>query len=179
MNPFKKWTIIVLGTILSVMGTVAAVNLTADPHGVFRDDPSRNLQAPNLSYLKTNRLLKQKDAFDSFLFGSSRVANIDVRHMTGGRWYNLFLAASLPREYLQHLRFLMENGVAVKNVMIGLDDFSFLFDPGDHLSELDLQPHPGVSGKNLQTFYAEYLFKAKKFIPTVRALLSNRSRAKA
>ena len=52
--------------------------------------------------------------------------------------------------------------------MIGLDDFSFPFDPQDHLSELDLQPHPAVSGKERQTFYFEYLFKAKQVIPEHR-----------
>jgi hypothetical protein len=171
VNVFKKWTIVVLGVTLFLIGLVGAVNFVVDPHGVFHGEPSRRPQTPNLSYMKIEYLLGQKHAFDSFLLGSSRVANIDVRHIPGGRWYNLFLAAALPEEHLQHVRFLLNNGITIQNLLIGLDDFSFLFDPRDHLSELDLQPHPGVSGKNLSTFYSEYLFKAKRFVPLLNSYI--------
>jgi hypothetical protein len=178
MNMFKKWTIVVLGVILFLIGSVGAVNYVVDPHGVFHDDPSRIPQTPNLSYQKMSYLLTERHAFDSFLLGSSRVANIDVRHIPGGRWYNLFLAAALPEEHLQHVRFLLDNGISIHNLLIGLDDFSFLFDPRDHLSELDLQPHPGVSGKKLPTFYSEYLFKAKRFFPLLNSSIRSSARRK-
>lgn len=178
MNQFKRWSIIVLAVILAPMGFVAVANLIIDPHGVFHFDPARISLAPNLGYLKVNRLLRDKERFDSFLLGSSRVANIDVRNIPGGHWYNMFLAAALPQEDLQHLRFLLENGVRVKNVMVGLDDFSFLFDPADHLAELDIQPHPGVSGKRLQAFYFEYLFKARRLFPNIKTYISRNSGAR-
>lgn len=171
MNFSRKWTTIVLAAILACLAGVASINVIVDPYGVFHADPSRRSQSPNLSYLKMNVLLARRGAFDSLLMGSSRVANIDVRNIPGGKWYNLFLAAGLPQEHLQHLRFLLQNGVSIKTVMIGLDDFSFLFDPRDHLSDLDLQPHPDVSGKSLTSFYSEYLFKVKRVFPNIKRFI--------
>ncbi len=171
MNASKKWTLGVLGAIVLLVGAVVVVNIIVDADGILRTDLSRQFQPPNMSCCKIQHLLDHKDKYDSFVFGSSRVANIDVRKIPGGRYYNLFYAAGLPAEHFENIRFLLRNGVSIKNLMIGIDDFSFLFDPREHLSELDLQPHPEVSGKNLTTFYGEYFFKLNRLIPQLAAYI--------
>jgi hypothetical protein len=171
MSIFKRWTLIVFWSTAILVGTVVGINVVVDAYGIRRTDFSRQFQPPNMSFCKINYLMKNKNKYDSFIFGSSRVTNIDVKKISNGRYYNMFYAGGLPEEHLEHLRFLLNNGVAVKNVLLGLDDFSYLIDPQQHLGELDFQPHPAVSGKSLLTFYGEYFFKLNKLFPQLQAYI--------
>jgi hypothetical protein len=159
-------------TLLALLvSVVVTVNVIVDADGVLTIDYSRQFQPPNLSVAKINHLLRNKTKYDSYVFGSSREGNILVSHIATGRWYNMFLAAGLPQEYLDHLKFMLANGITVKTVLIGLDDFSPLFDARDLLSDLDLQPHPAVSGKSLFVFYGENFFKLNRIVPQVTAYI--------
>jgi hypothetical protein len=171
MGIFKRWTMMVFWSLVILVGAVVVINVVVDAYGIRRTDFSRQSQPPNMSFCKINYLLKNRNKFDSFIFGSSRVTNIDVKKIFNGRYYNMFYSGGLPEEHLEHLRFLLNNGIAVKNVMIGLDDFSYLIDPRQHLADLDFQPHPAISGKNLLTFYGEYFFKLNRLVPQLQAYI--------
>ncbi len=173
MTSFKKWTITVVSSILLLVGVIALTNIVVDANGIFHTDPSSQFQPPNMSYAKVNYLLRNSNKFDSFIFGSSRVGSLDVKKIAAESYYNLFCPGGLPEEHLQHIRFLLKNGIVIRNVMIGLDDFSYQVDHRIHLSDLDLQPHPGVSGKNLFTFYVEYILKLKRLVPQVKAFIGH------
>ncbi len=179
MTSFKKWTRAVAVAIVFLVGAVAIVNILVDANGIFRKDVKYRFQPPNLSYVKVNYLLENKTRFDSFLFGSSRVGSIDVTKIPGGRYYNLFCPGGLPEEHLQHIRFLLKSSVPIRNIMIGLDDFSYQVDPRSHLPDLDLEPHPKVSGKNSFTFYAEHVFRLKRLVPQVKAYIKYNQRLQA
>ena len=44
---------------------------------------------------------------------------------TGGRWYNMTFVSGVVAENLEILKLFVKHGVPVKNMMIGLDYFSF------------------------------------------------------
>ncbi len=161
----KKWTISVFLSIVIIVGAVVSVNVVVDTYGIFRTNFSRQVMPPNMNYVKIKYLLENKNKFDSFIFGSSRVSYINEEKITNGRYYNMFYAEGVPEEHLANIRFLLKNGVSMKNLMIGLDEFSGVIDPKQHLSSLLVQPYPGVSGKKLLNFYGEYFFRLDKFIP--------------
>ncbi len=172
MSRSRLWTFAVLGIIITCLTLVASINLLIDANGVFRDGTAA--PSPNMSVIKMNHLLRHPGRYTGLLFGSSRAGNIDIRKLPGN-WYNLFFAAGLPEEYLEHLRVLLASGMPVREVLVSLDDFSYFFDPQDHLSDLDLQPHPAVSGKSSLAFYAEYLFRLNKLAPRFRAYIAKAS----
>ncbi len=165
MSISKKWTISVFLSIVILVAAVVSVNVVVDTYGIFRTDFSRQVVPPNINFVKIKYLLQNKNKFDSFIFGSSRVSYINEEKITNGRYYNMFYAEGVPEEHLANIRFLLKNGVSIKNLMIGLDEFSPVIDPKNHLNSLLVQPYPGVSGKKLQNFYGEYFFRLDKFIP--------------
>jgi hypothetical protein len=173
MNTFKIWTITVFWSIVILVGTVVGINVVVDAYGILRSDFSYQFQVPNMNYIKIKYLTGNKNKFDSLLFGSSRVENIDVKKILGGRYYNMTYPLGVPQEHLENIRFLLKNGFAIKNLMIGLDDFSYHVDSRQRSSNLELQPHPAISGKKLQVFYSEYFFKLKRFIPQLQAYIQH------
>jgi hypothetical protein len=142
-----------------------------DAYGILRTDFSRQSQVPNMNFIKVKYLIGNTKKYDSLLFGSSRVENIDIKKITAGRYYNMTYPVGVPQEHLENIRFLLNSGMSIKNVMIGLDDFSCHVDPQQHRFDLDLQPHPAVSGKKVQVFYSEYFLKLRKFIPQLTAYI--------
>ncbi len=171
MKTFKTWTITVFWSIFILVGAIVFINVVVDPYGILRTDFSRQFQAPDLNFCKIKFLLKNTKKFDSFIFGSSRVAVIDVKKIFNGRYYNMTYAEGVPGEHLENIRFLLKNDVSIRNLMIGLDDFSYLIDPQCHCSDLSFQPHPAVAGKKLHIFYAEYFLKLKGFVPQLKAYI--------
>ncbi|HWR73343.1 MAG TPA: hypothetical protein VN604_09240 [Nitrospirota bacterium] len=166
---FRKWSLGVLLVIMSVVVPVALINCIVDSYGILRSDFTKQFQEPNNNFIKIKFLLKNKDRYDSFLFGSSRVNGIDVEKIRSQRFYNMQYSEGVPKEHLDNIRFLLRSGVEMRTVLIGLDDFSYRVDPRNHLSDLMRQPHPDVSGKSWITFYGEYFLKIKRIAPSVKA----------
>ncbi len=171
MNSHKTWSKAVLLLIIVLVGSVVLINVVVDAYGILRTDFSKQFQNPNMNYVKIKYLLANKQKFDSFVFGSSRVETIDVKKIPDGRFYNMIYPLGLPAEHLANIRFLLKNGVAIKNVMIGIDEFSYLVDPAPRRSDLLAQPHPAVSGKPLSVFYSEYFVKLKKTASQLRSYI--------
>lgn len=164
----RRWVFTLLFLVVSAIGLVVLVNAITDPYAVLRSDRSLHYQEPNQRFLKIRHLLAQKDRYDSFLFGSSRALHIDTRAIRDGKYYNLGTSEGIPQEHLQHIEFLLQNGIRVRNVLVALDDFSYRLYPEQHLNDLLRQPHYRVSGKPWPQFYAEYLVRSKRFFPTIR-----------
>lgn len=163
LTRYRWWSVIVLLAILAFCAVVISTNYTVDAYGIHRTDFTKQQQEPNKNYLKIKFLLANKDKYDSFLFGSSRVTGIDVKKIGIGRFYNMTYSEGLPQEHLNNVRFLLKNGVRMKTIMIGLDDFSYRVDPRTHLNDLLRQPYPDISGKSWLTFYADYYANLKSF----------------
>ncbi|HOW35840.1 MAG TPA: hypothetical protein PL155_05440 [Candidatus Omnitrophota bacterium] len=145
------------------LGSLAIYNYTLDPYCVLGKDPRYNNIEPNIHFLKRNYLKKNKNKYDSYIFGSSRISNIDVKKIPGGVYYNMYYSESIPPEELEDIRWMIKEGFVIKNVLIALDDFSFKIDPKGHGSKtLYRRPPPGNLLEDFN-FYLSYVFAQPDF----------------
>lgn len=174
----RRWVVIVLAAIIVLIALVITTNCVMDVYGILKSDFTLQFREPNKNFIKTNFLLKNKDKYDSYLFGSSRINAIDVKKITTGRYYNMTYSEGVPEEHLNNVKFLLQKGVLINSIMVGLDDFSYRVDPKIHLFDLLRQPHPAISGKSWLTFFSEYFIKIKKIFPDLKDYLRNTFRKK-
>lgn len=155
----KKWCYWVLGTIFFAFFSVGTINFVVDPYGIFRINFSYQVVEPNQHFIKARYIVSNPNKFDSFVFGSSRINAIDVSKLQNGRWYNMTYSEGLPAEHLRHINFFLKHGVKIKNILIGLDDFSYKIDPNTHLDQMLRQPYPPTVGESAWGYYIRYLLR--------------------
>ncbi len=153
---YKRFNSIFFPTILAVLCFCAMLNYVLDPYSIFHEDFTRLTREPNGHFIKMKYLVNNPSRYDSFLFGSSRVGHINTEKIPGGRFYNVYYSEGLPAEFLQNIRLLLDSSVSVKNVVIGLDEFSYKIDPESHNDRGLRQPY-GTGMQNFG-FYCRYLF---------------------
>jgi hypothetical protein len=103
-------------------------NLILDPYSVLRKDFKHMIICPNERIVKTDHILKNPGKYDSLIFGSSRVSQVPVdviNRATGWRCYNMSFASGVVVECRDTMKLLIRRGVSIKNVIVGLDYFSF------------------------------------------------------
>lgn len=149
----RKWCRWVLGIALSSIFLIAILNFLIDSYGIFRINFKYQVVEPNQHFIKVRYIASNPKKFDSFVFGSSRVNAIDVSKLKVGKWYNMTYSEGLPVEHLRHLKFFKEKGVEIKNVLIGLDDFSYKIDPKTHFDQMLRQPYPPTIGESALNYY--------------------------
>ncbi len=158
MKTYRRWFYISVGVVLVMTGTVGLGNYVMDPYGLFRTDFSKQFVEPNKNFIKTRYVAENPGRFDCFVFGSSRVNGIDVRHIKNAHCYNMHYSGGLPRNHLDILRYWLAKGVKPKIVLIGLDDISFEIDPVEQLSQPQRHPYPPVLHQSLFLYHLKYLF---------------------
>lgn len=100
-----------------------------DPFNVFHWEHIRdNGIEPNKNYVKMKYILANPEKFDSFLFGSSRVAAIHTENITGEKCYNMTISTGLPGWHLLNIKTLFRNGIIPKKIYIGVDTVSYTGD---------------------------------------------------
>ncbi len=159
MKKNKKWCVIVLSVFFATVLLVMLLNYVVDTYGIFRINFKYQVVEPNQHFIKVRYIASNPDKFDSFVFGSSRVNAIDVSKIRNGKWYNMTYSEGLPSEHLRHIKFFKIKGVKIKNVMIGLDDFSYKIDPNTHLNQMLRQPYPPAIGESAIRYYIRYLIR--------------------
>lgn len=160
----KNWVALIIISNLSLLSFIVAFNYQVDSYGVFRSEYKHLYREPNRNFLKTDFIINHLQNFDSFIMGSSRVGIINPKSLTNGNYYNMAYSEGLPQEHLNNIKLFLKSGVKIKNILLGLDDFSFVLDPKTH----ELQPlrraHYLIQGIKKQTFYTDYLtLKPSKF----------------
>ncbi len=130
-----------------------------DPYNIFHWNCIRNNGVePNKSYVKMMNILKDPEKHDSYLFGSSRAGFFDVSKMDDGDYYDMAYSEGTPGEHLQNLKDMLDRGVKIKNVTMGVDDISYFVDPGFHEDQLYRKPFPwDGSLTDKAGFYLSYL----------------------
>ena len=134
---------------------------TIDPMGIFREDFRYQVIEPNQRYVKMKWLTKGKRKFDSFIFGSSKVGNIDSRKLRMGKFYNMTYSMGLPYEWFEDMKRLHKRGYKMKNVIICLDEFSYTRTHDQNTSFLR-KPYPETPVEQLE-FKAKYLLRMPNF----------------
>lgn len=147
---------------LLLFAGVMALNAVIEPYGLFRSDFTKMNIEPNQAFIKMRYLIRHPDRYDSFLFGSSRVGKINVKDVPDGRYYNMTYSEGLPHEHLQNIRLLLKHGVHIRNLIVGLDDFSYKVDPAVHYGQKMRHPYTEPEW----AYYAKVLFT----LPTLQDL---------
>jgi len=99
-------------------------------------------------------LLNNKHKFDSFIFGNSKIGDMDVRQL-GPTWYKLNYNSANMTEHLHNAKLLIKN-INVKNIILTVD-LEYFYD-----LELSTQYKKSVYPSNTLAwfyFYRKYLFK--------------------
>lgn len=138
-----------------------AMIYTVDPFGIFREDFSQQVVEPNQRYAKMKWLSEEKRDFNSFIFGSSKVGNIDSRKLQGGNYYNMTYSMGLPYEWMQDAKQLYETGYNIENIVICLDEFSYTR-THDQNSSFLRKPYTQDWNKRLE-FQSKYLLRMPNF----------------
>lgn len=157
MNVVKLIIKILIISFLALAPTTY-INIHYDPYGIYRTDFTQQKIEPNQRFIKMRYLLNNKDKYDSFLFGSSRVGNIPSETIPGGKYYNMTISQGIPSEHLYNLKLLIDKGVKVKSVMLGLEDFSYKLESRSENGELITTPYSASPIENLK-YYIKYTFK--------------------
>lgn len=164
---WKKSIFKIVATTILLFIVISILNTTCNPYTTYQKD---NLYSrdPNQNFLKISYLLEHKNKYDSFIFGSSRVGKINPLLLKNGRFYNMTYSEGLPYEHLQNIKLLLSKGIKIKNIYIGLDDFSYEVDPNIHYSEPMRKLHYLASGESILSFWSfyhnvsiNYLFKKR------------------
>ena len=138
----------------AVLGVFIGINVLGDPYNVFHVDNIRETGAePNKNFIKMKHLLKNKEAYDTLIFGSSRVGFLYFDTSPYEHYYNMSYSEGLPKEHLDNLKVLLKEGVKPKRIFLGVDNISYLVDPKLHEDLLIRMPYP--EDGNLLAFYAK------------------------
>jgi hypothetical protein len=155
---FKLIILFIIGII-----PVAFFNYRVDPYGIFNYlnvdlwyEPGCE---PNQHYAKMRHLINDKHSWDSYLFGSSRAGKINPTLIPGGSYYNMNYSEGLPGEHLEDIEVLLENRIPIKNVIIGLDNFSYTMRPEDHSDQIMRHQYDAIALKRI-VFLIKYLCSA-------------------
>ncbi len=153
----KKWISLILISNILLVAFVLVFNYKVDSYGVFRSEYLHLYREPNRNFLKMDFLINHPNAFDSFIFGSSRVGIIDPGSLKNGHYYNMAYSEGLPLEHLNNIKLLLQKGVKIKNILLGLDEFSFILDPKAHTLQPLRRPHYLIENISKNKFYSYYL----------------------
>lgn len=163
----KSWWITTMSLLLIFAALVVAVNFYVDNHAVRLSlfTSEKEIQQTifpdgiNQHIFNSEYIFRNPEKFDSFLFGSSRVAVIDVAKITTGRFYNMSYSQGLPAEHLAILKAFLQKGIRIRSVVIGLDEFCFSISPSLHQKQLLRIMHPDITGESRAVIFGMYFFR--------------------
>lgn len=150
---FNKFWKLYLTLLSLIFFAVIGFNVHFNTYGVLRKNPDLVTALVNDRYVKMEHILANKDKYDGFLFGTSRVKTMDTT-ILGNGVYNLGCDHSTPEEWLYMLKILLESNVKIKEIYIGVDDWFYK----DRASEFKNAP-----GRQLYStsFYERVIYKCK------------------
>lgn len=152
----KKRFYYILGEILFILTILLSINFFIDAYGIFGKNMKYQILEPNKNYIKTKYILKNKNKYDSFIFGSSRVGMIPTDKIQGYKFYNMTYSEGLPNEWLNTLKTFVESDIKIKMVMVGIDDISFKVDYKEHFNQPMRLPYQNLI--SYKEIFKNYLF---------------------
>lgn len=157
---YKKWLMQLLPSFAGLLLVLGLFNYTVDPYGFFRKDLTKQLIVPNENFLKTRYITSARPSFDSFVFGSSRVGHIHVPVINnGGNWYNMTNAGGIPQEHQLNIEYMIKKGVKIRELLIGLDEFSYSVNPETRAQQWSSKPYSPARGESPFWCYVRYILR--------------------
>jgi hypothetical protein len=163
----RKWLLTTLFLVILFSTMVVAVNFYVDHHAVRLSlfSGSNKIQQTvypdgiNQHMFNPELIFRNPDKFDSFLFGSSRTAVIDVSQISAGRFYNMSYSLGLPEQHLAILRAFIKRGIRIRSVVIGLDEYCFSLPAAARQKHLIRIMHPDIGGPSRPEIFGMYFFR--------------------
>lgn len=154
----KKFFYVFASFVIGISAAIASFNYCIDRLGVFRGENKEELETLNGRFVKMKYLLTNHnhDKYDSYLWGSSRIMKMDT-FVTGQKTYNMGDSLEFPQDCLEQIKILLHQGVRIKTVYLGIDDYTYVTDRGSIMSELHRRDYKENLGENWK-YYAEVLF---------------------
>lgn len=125
----KSWThVFIIVSMLSIVG-IGVLNYIVDPYSVTQHN-ILNIPIKLVSDDRSEKIVKitNSEKYDGVLLGSSRVYGMNPLMMsryTGGSVYNLGVGTAQIEDHLGFLLYLEKLGKFPKNIVLGLDYYSF------------------------------------------------------
>ena len=154
---YRRLYFVSLLIVVIVVGGMTLANYIADPYGIFRKDFSYQFLEPDRLFNKARYIGKNPDKYDCFIFGSSRVNGIDVTKIKDATCYNMTYPLGVPGNHLENIRYFLKKGAKIKLLIVGIDEFSFKYDPKKYVGSTMGQPYPPVIGEKALPCYLKYL----------------------
>ncbi|MGL4997537.1 MAG: hypothetical protein ACRC5T_00900, partial [Cetobacterium sp.] len=145
-----------ISTIIFTMLSVVSLNYYMDVYQIFNGNHINIRGTINQRYLKEKYILENKEKYDSFILGSSRVGTLKGENLKNGKFYNMNLYGGLPKEALSILKLFNKNNVEIKNIILGIDDFAQYTNPESHDNDLSKFSYEKIT-QNKFEIYKTYL----------------------
>ncbi len=160
MSEFNKFfrSTVIIGIILFLVWLPMLIfNVVIDPYGIFFWTNRKSLIEPNKRVMKVRYITKNPSKYDSFIFGSSRANAINPDKIPNDKYFNMTYSAGSPANHYQDLVYMVNKGVNIKNLIIGIDYLSLI--ENHEVSEMDLlrMKFPESVSEKI-AFYKRYLF---------------------
>lgn len=118
---------------------------------------------PNKNFTKTKYILSDKEKFNAFLLGSSKVGYLPddylPKEMDGKalNWYNMTYSEGVPKENYLTLKTFIENGIDVKAAVVTFDSIAMYATYEEHAQQFLRIPYQEYE-KDPFAYYAKYLY---------------------
>jgi len=151
-------------TYLFIVGTFFLVlifplfNYTVDRWRVLHSDYKHYYagQSPNKTFLKTKYLIEHPQDAETLLMGSSNGGYIDA-NLIEKNAYNMKYNFGLLAIHLQNLKTMLKEGVKIKTLWVGINDYIIWKDPKDYVESFERSTYKANFWQDLKT-YMFYLF---------------------
>lgn len=155
----RRWVIVATFIPILLFITSIFLLIKTDTYSILNPKTSSFYGEPNRNFLKVEHILSHPQQYDSFIFGSSRVGAILPSNINNGTYYNMTYSEGVPHEHLINLKLFLTHGIKIKNILLGLDEFSYQVSFTEHQQRFLTRSHPLASGENWWTFYKFYFFR--------------------
>ncbi|MDH4945507.1 hypothetical protein [Sulfurimonas sp. C5] len=170
----KKWFRISMITLLTLLTINSIFLYITDIYSVAHPNRKTFPTAFTQRFFVATYILNHFHEYDTLLFGSSRVQFINPQHIPNSNTYNLTIAEGIPEEYYLMLQLLLNKGIKLKSVLVGLDNFSHNISFTSHQNALETKSHYLLTGEPLYKFYSDFFFR----VPTKRDFQDIQNRSK-
>ena len=138
-----------------IVTIVFLIMLWSDTYSNTHYDRTKFYSEPNKNVLKTHYIINNPTKYDSFIFGSSRVENINPLKIKTNKYYNMTYSEGIPQEHLLNIQLFIRKGVKIKNLLIGLDEFSYQVAFEKHQHQGLTKSYYEATNTNIITYYKE------------------------
>jgi len=156
---FKKWTTKALIILAILMTLIISFLYITDTYSIRNSQPNECFSIPNQKYLSTQYILNHKNKYNTFIFGSSRVGHINPSLIKNSKTYNMSYGEGIPHEHLLILKLFIKNNIKIKNLIIGLDEFSYIVSFTNHQMSFRGKSHYLATNESLSSFYGFYFLR--------------------